>query len=1095
MQNYNMHSMWKTVNELHAMLKLHEQTLPKKDAAPALHAIRAGKVQKNKNQKLHKAAKGNQGKGKTKLVYAPVHTSAYAPKPKIPPPPKKDNPAKDAICHQCGEVGHWRRNCPVYLAELLKKRSYLKELALKGLRGSKKLKPGALSLYMGNGIISVSRLYDDGFVNRFENNAILVSMYVVSNKKAKLNLDSSLLWHYRLRHVSKKRIENLQHDGLLNSTDIKSFEKCVSCMSGKMTRKPYSHQVKRAKHLLGLIHTDVCGPFRTMPRQGASYFITFTHDFSRYGYVYLLKHKHEVFETYKMFQKEVENQLKKTIKSLRSDRGGEYMSQEVLDHCWELCIPDLVLLVMLVSIAISSDDGSPPTPPPAPQTPISQTSYTLSTVKLPILKRGEYDIWAMKMEHYLSHTDYPIWEVIQKGNGPVNVSKDKDGQLRVLPLKNAKETLAREREIKARTTLLMALPEDHLARFHRMDDAKEMWDAIKSIFGSNDESKKMQKYILKQQFEGFSMFNSEGLHKVSLVMRTKPGLDSLSFDDLYNNLRAFESDVKGSNRSSSKMDLKWQVAMISMRMKKFYKKTGIRLQFDTQEQVGFDKTKVECFNCHKTGHFARECRSKGNHENRRRDAGNSGYKAKDYGKKSEKQEEPKALVTLDGEGIDWSGHAEDEQENFALMAYSNSGSDTEVTSCSKECKESYDKLKKLYDKQREQLSVASIEIQAYDQALKKVEAQLVAHQKNQLWYEEKIKFMKIDLEDKTNLLIYNEKLVAEAEKEEEEELNTKLECFQNSSKGLGILLNSQMSVKDKTGLRSSDIEDCPENDRHAEGMHVVPPLIIGIYIPFGPDKEINESQFTYETLESVSEPDVNEPKVGSQPKVWSDTPIIEEYESDSDDDYVSTPSIEQEQPSFAFVNTTKHVKTPRETIKNQHTYSQSPKVNKKDWNGLMSKTLGLGYGFTKKACFVCDSFSHLIRDCDFHKKKMAKQAELNKRMCKGTGQRENRPVWNNVQTVSTNPARKVNTVRPRVNEARPRNVFHKSHSPVKRPINNTTALKTKFSNQKVNTAGVKAVSVVGGMGKTAVKPSANYVWRPKRNNVNKFSKYNGGSYS
>ncbi|GKB83309.1 hypothetical protein Tco_0950204 [Tanacetum coccineum] len=105
-QNYNMHSMGKTVNELHAMLKLHEQTLPKKDVAPALHAIRAGKVQKNKHKKPHKAAKGNQGKGKTKLVYAPEYKPAYAPKPKIPPPPKKDNPAKDAICHQCSEVGH-----------------------------------------------------------------------------------------------------------------------------------------------------------------------------------------------------------------------------------------------------------------------------------------------------------------------------------------------------------------------------------------------------------------------------------------------------------------------------------------------------------------------------------------------------------------------------------------------------------------------------------------------------------------------------------------------------------------------------------------------------------------------------------------------------------------------------------------------------------------------------------------------------------------------------------------------------------------------------------------------------------------------------
>ncbi|GKD09294.1 retrotransposon protein, putative, ty1-copia subclass [Tanacetum coccineum] len=453
-----MHSMGKTVTELNAMLKLHEQTLPRKDVAPALLAIRAGRVQKNQKRKSHKAAKGNQRKGNAKMGYAPVQAPPFSPKPKNPPTPKKDNHAKDAICHQCGEVGQWRRNYPIYLAELMKKKKLSQRasasgintiefyifpstswvydtgcgthicITTQGLRVSRKLKPGALSLYVGNGhraaveairefhlclpsglvltlhnchyapsiargVILVSCLYTDGFVNRFKNdNTILVStnnlvyfcaipwddvfeidlyssytndsyMYAISNKRVKLDLDSTLFWHYRLGHINKKRMEKLQHDGLFDSTDIKSFEKCVSCMFGKMARKPYSHQVERAKDLLGLIHTDVFGTFRTVSRQGASYFITFTDDFSRYGYVYLLKHKHEVFETFKVFQKEfldhlrdhgiiahrtplytpqhngvserrnrTQNQLGKTIKSLCSDHGGEYMSQEFLDH-------------------------------------------------------------------------------------------------------------------------------------------------------------------------------------------------------------------------------------------------------------------------------------------------------------------------------------------------------------------------------------------------------------------------------------------------------------------------------------------------------------------------------------------------------------------------------------------------------------------------------------------------------------------------------------------------------------------------------------------------------------------------------------------
>nr|GEU65667.1 hypothetical protein [Tanacetum cinerariifolium] len=351
---------------------------------------------------------------------------------------------------------------------------------------------------------------------------------------------------------------------------------------------------------------------------------------------------------------------------------------------------------------MAGDDKNATSSPPVPPTP--QAPHTISTIKLSIMKKGEYDICAMKMKLYLAHTDYPIWEVIEKRNGPVQVLTNSNEQIRVFPPKNAEEILAKERERKARTTFHIAIPDDHLAKFHKITVAKEMWEAIKTIFGGNDESKKMQKYILKQQFEGFSVSNSEGLQKgydrfqsllsqleihgasvstedanqkflrslssswsqVSLIMRTKPGVDTLSFDDLYNNLRVFESDVKGSTASSfstqnvvfvssdstnstnevstvygvstsfghnsqkkgsssytddlmfsffsnqssglqldhedlkqvdefdlEEIDLTWQVAMISTRLKKFYKKTGRKLHFDAKEPVGFNKTKVE----------------------------------------------------------------------------------------------------------------------------------------------------------------------------------------------------------------------------------------------------------------------------------------------------------------------------------------------------------------------------------------------------------------------------------------------------------------------------------------------------------------------
>ncbi|GJR47208.1 putative ribonuclease H-like domain-containing protein [Tanacetum coccineum] len=156
----------------------------------------------------------------------------------------------------------------------------------------------------------------------------------------------------------------------------------------------------------------------------------------------------------------------------------------------------------------------------------------------------------------LAHTDYPIWEVIQKGNGPVSVSTDTHGVIKVLPPKTAEEILARERERKARTTLLMALPEDHLAKFHKITDAKEMWEAIKSRFVAMMNQRKCRKiHGAGVTTEDANQKFLESLHsawsQVSLIMRTKPGIDTLSFDDLYNNLRVFESDVKGSTASSS----------------------------------------------------------------------------------------------------------------------------------------------------------------------------------------------------------------------------------------------------------------------------------------------------------------------------------------------------------------------------------------------------------------------------------------------------------------------------------------------------------------------------------------------------------------
>ncbi|GKD34480.1 retrotransposon protein, putative, ty1-copia subclass, partial [Tanacetum coccineum] len=345
-RNYNMHNMRKTIGEIHAMLIEYEKSLPKKAETPHVMMIKSGKIQKA-NKKSLKAKGQNKVKGKRK------DKNDYISKPKNPKPAAMERPTKDDVCHHYKEVGHWKMNCLVYLAELLKKK---KQVGSASSSNNCHYAPT-----ITRGVVSVFCLVDNGFNQCFTDYEISISknsvhycdaiarngiykinmhdlvpninsIYNVSNKSVKHNLDSTYLWHCRLAHINKKRIKQLQQDGLLKSTDDESFDKCESCLSGKMTKKHFPHSNERAKDLLGSIHTDVCSPLRHVSRQGVSYFITFTDDYSRYGYVYLLKHKHEVFETFKVFKKIVENQLEKTIKVIRSDRGGEYISQEFKDY-------------------------------------------------------------------------------------------------------------------------------------------------------------------------------------------------------------------------------------------------------------------------------------------------------------------------------------------------------------------------------------------------------------------------------------------------------------------------------------------------------------------------------------------------------------------------------------------------------------------------------------------------------------------------------------------------------------------------------------------------------------------------------------------
>ncbi|GJX32903.1 ribonuclease H-like domain-containing protein [Tanacetum coccineum] len=334
---------------------------------------------------------------------------------------------------------------------------------------------------------------------------------------------------------------------------------------------------------------------------------------------------------------------------------------------------------------------------PATQIAPVESPQMVSTVKLPILKKGEYTLWSMRMEQYLTNTDYSLWQVILNGDGPIQVTTDENGVETEVPPKTAQALLQRQRERKAKSILLLAIPDEYQLRFHGIKDAKSLWAAIKSRFGGNVESKKMQKNVLKQQFENFYVSDTKAyiklydrLQKLNslLEVHEQRYIDDLDILYLYNNLKLFEADIKGSSGSSSnsqnvvflsaedtsssnevntangvstapghnsqgqassssytddlmfsffanqsnspelndedleqidhddleETDLKWQVAMLSMRVKRFYKKTRRKLIFNVKEPIGFDKTKVECFNCYRRGHFARECKAPRNQE-------------------------------------------------------------------------------------------------------------------------------------------------------------------------------------------------------------------------------------------------------------------------------------------------------------------------------------------------------------------------------------------------------------------------------------------------------------------------------------------------
>ncbi|GJS55618.1 putative ribonuclease H-like domain-containing protein [Tanacetum coccineum] len=780
----------------------------------------------------------------------------------------------------------------------------------------------------------------------------------------------------------------------------------------------------------------------------------------------------------------------------------------------------------------ASENGTATNKPKQQQQQLIPTTTTISNIKLPILKKEEYDIWAMEMEHYLEYIDNDVWKVIQNGNSKKRISTGKDGVVRILPPVSAAEIHAVEKERKARTILLMAIPKEHLRRFHGMDDAKEIWEAIRTRFGGNANSKKMQKAVLKQQFEAFTISSSKGLEKgydrslppawsnLAMTMRTKPDVDTLSIDDLYNNLRVFEQELTSTSKSSAnaqnvafvshsksstnkvksgytgaystctptssnniqerevpasfvdeviyslfskqsedldllhedleqiddvdieEMDINWQIAMIAIRMKKFYKKTGKRVRMLETNLLVLTKRSLNVSN-----------------------------------------------VTTLGEHT-----VEEEETNHALMAIS---SNNEVSLCSKTCIDSYNKLKTLCDEQTNQLGEQEAKILAYTLAVKKLEAQVVTFQKQQLSLNEQLTFQANEIYAKDEKLKKYRRIGMKAVKEKEQ-LQKIVDSWKNSSKNLWKLVDSGMTSNSKVGLgyeiqsnnevlsyeeeMNRTVFKCTEEDflnkplysrfSKTDNFKGVPHPLTGDYTP-KPQEEIDDSLYVY-GKKGPQKPEISDSDDNSTEHSTCQSNDSEgsfgnpsEHSSESESESISVPNemstsksvttnekvvseSKEVEPSCAT-----HVKTPRQQMKNQGT----PEVKGKNWNKIMERELG-----EERLSLRNKGFLILVTGWQ--------------------NQYGAKPVWNNANRVNhanhfVSRPTQLNAVRPNVNSAR-----HNVNS-VRTNVN------TDRSKQLVPTSNTNSFSTVRPQGKwsTAVKTSAGYNWRGTRPNSN----YNSGS--
>nr|GEU72906.1 hypothetical protein [Tanacetum cinerariifolium] len=564
-----------------------------------------------------------------------------------------------------------------------------------------------------------------------------------------------------------------------------------------------------------------------------------------------------------------------------------------------------------------------------------------------------------------------------------------DGVVQPVAPTTAEQRLAGKNELKARGTLLMALPNKHQLKFNIHKDAKSLMEAIEQRFGGNKETKKASEAYQPEDINlKFLRCLPAEWRTHTLMWRNKTDLEDQSLDDLFNSLKIYKAEYKSFVSALPNVDTlsdaviySFFMAMLTMRAMRFLQRTGRNLGVNGTTSIGFDMSKVECYNCHRRRYFARECRSPKDTRN----------------KEAQRRNVP----------------AEEEPTNYTLMAFTSSSSsscDNEVASCSEAC-------------------------------LKSVETRIVVYQQNENVFEEDIKLLKLDVMLRDNALIELRKKFKKAEKERNE-FKLKLEKFQTSLKNLSQLLASQTSDKTRLGYDTyvfySTVFDCdkmfssefdvsmptsPVYDRYKsrEGYHAVPPPYTRTFMPSKLDLVFHDAPTVNETVLTVF---------------------------DSKDESEGEPMPTQKAPSF--VQTLEHVKTPRPSVKPVDHPNLANNLRKD-----IPKSRSHRHSWNRKACFVCKSLTHLIKDYDYYEKKMVQHPACCSHI-----------ILTRSKLVPLNAARSVTTVVPqnKVQHQRPtKHGVTKAHSLTRRPIN--LKLSPFYSNfhQKVTTVKTTQVNAVQGV--------------------------------